>query len=255
LARANGNVIRDDHIQAPICADCHSAHDVNAVAAVDHLQSTCLDCHDGASVAHEQWLPNAKMHMTSVSCAACHSPVAERRIDLQLYDNLEQVPVGTNEDHPEIQDRLVEIDESDDGLDPLELWKLVRLSTNEGKATNVTLRGRMEVTRGVDAHRLAPRADAVRSCDTCHQGNSEAFQNVTVSISSPDGQKQRFEADSEVLNSAISVDSVGGFYAPGGTRIKLLDGLLALAIFGGLAVPIGHITLGKILRKKKNTEQ
>jgi len=113
----------------------------------------------------------------------------------------------------------------------------------------------MEVTRGVDAHRLAPRADAVRSCDTCHQGNSEAFQNVTVSISSPDGQKQRFEADSEVLNSAISVDSVGGFYAPGGTRIKLLDGLLALAIFGGLAVPIGHITLGKILRKKKNTEQ
>jgi hypothetical protein len=251
MARANGNVIRPDHIQAPICADCHSAHDINAVAAVDHLQTTCLDCHDGASQAHEEWLPNASMHMSSISCAACHSPAAERRIDLALYDNLEQVPVGQNEDHPEIQDRLNEIDASGDGLNPVELWKLVRLSSKEGKATDVTLRGRMEVTRGVDAHSLAPRSEAVRSCESCHQGNAEAFQNVTVSISRPDGRKQRFEADNKVLSSAISVDSIGGFYAPGGTRIKLLDGLLALAVFGGLAIPIGHITLGKILRKKK----
>jgi hypothetical protein len=252
LARSNGNAIRPDHIQAPICADCHSAHDVNAVATVDHLQSTCLDCHDGASSAHEEWLPNSGMHMTSVSCAACHSPVAERRIDLQLYDNLEQVPVGQNEkNHPEIQDRLSEIDTSGDGLDPVELWKLVRLSSKEGNATDVTLRGRMEVTRGVDAHSLAPRSEAVRSCESCHQGNAEAFQNVTVSISQPDGRKQRYEADGKVLSSAISVDSIGGFYAPGGTRIKLLDGLLALAIVGGLAIPIGHITLGKILRRKK----
>jgi hypothetical protein len=251
VARSNGNVIRPDHVQAPICADCHNAHDVNAVAAIDHLQTTCLNCHDGASTAHEQWLPNAAMHMTSVSCAACHSPAAERRIDLQLYDNLAQVPVGQNEDHTAIQDRLDEIDVSDDGLDPIELWKLVRTSSKEGQATDVTLRGRMEVIRGVDAHRLAPRADAVRSCESCHQGNAEPFQNVTVSISRPDGRKQRFEADKKVLSSPVSVDSVGGFYAPGGTRIKLLDGLLVLAVFGALAIPVGHITLGKILRKKK----
>jgi hypothetical protein len=251
LARTDGNVIRAEHIQAPICADCHSAHDVNAVASIDHLQTTCLNCHDGASSAHEKWLPNASMHLSSVSCAACHSPMAERRVDLQLYDNLEQVPVGQNENHPEIQGRLDEIDASGDGLDPVELWKLVRLSSSEDKATDVVLRGRMEVTRGVDAHRLAPRAEAVRSCENCHQGNAEAFQNVTVSISRPDGRKQRFDADKNVLSSAISVDSVRGFYAPGGTRIKLLDGLLALAIVGGLAIPVGHITLGKILRKKK----
>jgi hypothetical protein len=53
-----------------------------------------------------------------------------------------------------------------------------------------------------------------------------------------------------VLSSVISVDSVRGFYAPGGTRIKLLDGLLVLAILAGAAVPVGHITLGKILRRK-----
>jgi hypothetical protein len=250
-ARANGNVIRPNHVQAPLCADCHSAHEVNAVASIDHLQSTCMDCHEGAAGAHDQWLPNASMHLSSVACAACHSPEAERRIDLQLYDNLAQVPVGRNDDHPVIESRLAEIDSSEDGLDPLELWRLVRLTSQEGQATDVTLRGRMEVTRGVDAHRLAPRAEAVRSCESCHQGNAEAFRNVTVSISKPDGRKQRYQADNTVLSSAVSVDSVGGFYAPGGTRIKLLDGLLVLAVFGALAVPVGHITLGKILRRKK----
>ena len=109
----------------------------------------------------------------------------------------------------------------------------------------------MEVTTGVEAHRVAPRAQAVRSCESCHDSGSGAFENVTVSISRPDGRKQRVEADKEILSSAISVDSVGGFYAPGGTRIKLLDGLLALAVLGAIAVPAGHITLGKILRKKK----
>ena len=250
-ARTDGNVIRPDHVQAPLCADCHSAHDVSAVAAINHLQETCLDCHEGAATAHDKWLPNASMHMSSVSCAACHSPEAERRVDLLLYDNLAQVPVGANGDDAGIKSRLREIDASEDGLDPLELWKLVRLSSRDGQSTDVTLRGRMEVTHGVDAHRLAPRSEAVRSCESCHQGDSDAFQNVTVSISLPDGRKQRFEADKEVLSSAISVDSVGGFYAPGGTRIKLLDGLLALAIVGALAIPAGHITLGKILRRKK----
>jgi hypothetical protein len=250
-ARADGNVIRPEHIQAPICADCHRAHEVNAVAAVEHLQTTCLDCHDDAAGAHDRWLPNAAMHMSAVSCAACHSPQAERRIDLMLYDNLAKVPVGRNGGHSDIQARLEEIDAGEDGLDPLELWKLVRLTNREGQTTDVTLRGRMEVTRGVDAHRLAPRADAVRSCESCHQGGAEAFQHVTVSIRRPDGRKQRFDAEKEVLSSAISVDTVGDFYAPGGTRVRLLDGLLAFAVLGALAVPVGHLAVGRILRRKK----
>jgi len=106
----------------------------------------------------------------------------------------------------------------------------------------------------VDAHRLAASTEAVRSCESCHRNNAEPFQNVTVSMSRKDGRKESFKADKRVLNSAMSVDSVGGFYAPGGTRIKVLDGLLILALLGGLAVPVGHIALGKILRKKKETD-
>ena len=254
LARTNGNVIREEHIQAPICADCHRSHDVAAVAASNYLRNTCLDCHDGAAVAHERWLPNAARHMSSVSCASCHSPMADRRVDLQLYDNLKQTPVAQQDSDGQYQTRLEEIDAAGDGLDSVELWKLVRQGSREGQTVDVTLRGRMEVTTGVEAHRLAPRTEAVRSCESCHQGGANGFQNVTVSISTPDGRKQRFEADKKVLNSVVSVDSLGDFYAPGGTRIRLLDGLLVLALVGGLAVPVGHITLGKFLRKKQRKQ-
>lgn len=250
-ARANGNVIRASHIQAPICADCHRAHETTAVAAGDLVQSTCLTCHEGASLAHEKWLPNAEHHLEVVSCAACHAPMAERRINLELYDKLTQVPVGDDENHAALKVRLDEIDEAGDGLDPVELWKLVRQTSQDGKSTDVTLRGRMEVSSGADAHRLAVKASAVRECESCHIQGSSAFDTVTVSINRPDGRKQRYEADNDVLTSVVSVDAVGGFYAAGGTRIKLLDGMLIMGILGGLAIPIGHMTLGKILRRKK----
>jgi hypothetical protein len=109
----------------------------------------------------------------------------------------------------------------------------------------------MEVSTGADAHRLAIKASAVRECESCHQQGSTAFDNVTVSINRPDGRKQRYEAESDVLTSVVSVDTVGSFYAAGGTRIKWLDGLLIMGLLGGVAIPIGHITLGKILKRKK----
>ena len=250
-ARASGNVIRASHIQAPICADCHRAHDITAVAANDRLQSTCLSCHEEASPAHQDWLPNAGLHLEAVACAACHAPLADRRIDLQLYDNLTQAPVGKHENDAVFEDRLREIDAAGDGLDPLELWSLVRQSSQAGQATDVTLRGRMEVSSGMEAHRLAVKSSAVRDCQSCHQYGADAFQNVTVSIARPDGTIQRYQADSEILNSVSSVGSVSNFYAPGGTRIKWLDQLLILSLFGGLAIPLGHMTIGKYLRKKR----
>jgi nitrate/TMAO reductase-like tetraheme cytochrome c subunit len=250
-ARASGNEIRAGHIQAPICADCHRAHEITAAEASDRLQSTCLTCHEGASMAHEDWLPNAGLHLEVVACAACHAPMAERRIDLQLYDNLVQAPVGQYEGHAVFQDWIDEIDVAGDGLDPLELWSLVRQISQEDQETVVTLRGRMEVSTGVEAHRVAVKSSAVRDCQECHQYGADAFQNVTVSIARSDGRKQRYQADSEVLTSLVSVDSVSDFYMLGGTRVRLLDGLLIFGLVTGLGIPIGHMTIGKYLRRKQ----
>jgi hypothetical protein len=243
-ARSDGNIIRASHIQAPICSDCHQAHEVAAVSAGDQLQAACLDCHQDASLAHEQWLPNSGLHLEVVSCAACHSPMAERRIDLELFDNAIGAPLEKGQGD-QFDQRMKLIDPAGDGLDPMELWTLVRQSSQQGPGVDVTLRGRMKVGSGVNAHQLAIKNQAVRKCESCHQEGASAFQNVTVSVAGPHGRKQYYEADSEVLSSVVSVDSIGGFYAIGGTRIKLLDGLLILALAGGLAIPIGHTLLRK----------
>lgn len=250
-ARISGNEIRGDHVRAPLCSDCHKAHDINPVATTDYLVSTCTNCHEIAELAHKQWLPNAAMHMKSVGCAVCHAPETPLRVDLQLYDRARQAPVRQNASHGTIESMLAEIDADGDGLDSVELWKLMRQPDQEGQKSDIILRGRLEVASAIDAHRLAASTEAIRSCENCHQGNAEAFQNVTVSISRPDGRRESFKVNNKVLSSPISVDTVGGFYAPGGTRIKLLDILLVLALVGGLAVPIGHFLLGKYLRKKK----
>ena len=74
---------------------------------------------------------------------------------------------------------------------------------------------------------------------------------MTISIVRADGRPVRYEANNEVLSSPVSVDSVAGFYVVGGTRVQLLDMLLLLAVFAGISVPIGHMTMRRLLRKDR----
>ena len=251
-AYIQGDWFRGEGVRAPICADCHSAHDISAVASVGFLVDTCMSCHEEARAAHEQWLPNAPMHLQSVGCAACHTPDADLRVNLQFWDQAAEAPIGPEEQYAELREELAGIADSDDQMSSLELWRLMRLTRSLGGSdSNIVLLGRLEVAQGMDAHRLQDSSQATRSCETCHANESRAFETVTVSITRPDGRRERFDADKAVLSSVISVDSISGFYAPGGTRIKLLDYLLVLAVLGGLAVPVVHITLGKIIRKQR----
>ena len=106
----------------------------------------------------------------------------------------------------------------------------------------VTLRGRLEVRTGAEAHQLGDKGKALKTCNTCHQEGSDAFQNVTISIAGPDGRRIRQEASPGVLTSVISTNTVGGFYAIGATRIGLLDVLVVLALMGGLGFAVAHAT-------------
>jgi hypothetical protein len=239
------------HIAAPICADCHRAHDVGVASAGSRLVDACLACHQGATDSHEAWLPNTALHLEAVSCPACHAPMARRRIDLGLYDAVARAPVSMQVGDRPFDDRVRAADTDGDGLDAMELWTLVRDINREGTAAELALQGRMEVHTGVEAHQLATKSEAVRACDTCHSDRAEPFQSVTISIVKPDGRPAHYEADKEVLSSPISVGSVGGFYAVGGTRIKLLDILFLLALLGGIAVPVGHMTMRRLLRKDR----
>jgi formate-dependent nitrite reductase cytochrome c552 subunit len=231
------------------CSNCHRAHDVSAATAGDQLKSACLGCHPDAQAGHQKWLPNAKLHFDAVSCPACHSPAAKRKVDLKLYDNVAQKAVAEKAGVPQFESRARSADRKGAGLDAMALHSLLREFNREGIDNKTTLRGRLEVSTGIEAHQLTKSTQAIRDCAKCHQQGADPFQSVTVSIIGPDGRPVRYGAQPEVLNSMISVDSLGGFYAIGGTRIKLLDWLLALAVLGGIGVPVGHLTINWLFRR------
>lgn len=231
------------------CSNCHRAHDVSAATTGDRLKDACLECHQDVLAAHKTWLPNAAQHFETVSCPACHAPAAKRKVDLRLYDSVTKQRVAEKEGVPQFEGRVRSANAKGDGLDALALRSLLREFNREGSEDKTTLRGRLEVSNGVEAHQLMDKSQAIRDCAKCHRQGADAFQSVTVSIVGPDGRPVRYGAKPEVLNSVISMDSVSGFYAIGGTRIKLLDWLLALAVLGGIGVPLGHMTVRWLFKR------
>jgi cytochrome c553 len=226
---------------APLCSGCHGAHAIKAVVTLGGPKAACLACHADALEKHQDWLPNAALHFDIVSCPACHAPGAPRQVDLMIFNRESQSQVS-DEGVPQFEERPGAAHQ-DENLDALALWRLLTGLNRGDKTPNIVLRGRLEVSTGPQAHRLADKGKALSNCDTCHRHGSEAFQNVTVSVVGADGLRVRQEASPGVLTSVISTNSLGGFYAIGATRVRLLDALLILAFLGGFAFWVGHLTI------------
>jgi hypothetical protein len=234
---------------APVCSGCHTAHAVKPVAVGTLAQGpegACFGCHAGALEAHQKWLPNAALHFEVVSCPACHVPTAQRKVDLMLINSK-----GKAQGTEQIGVPLFEASAGSDskGIDAQTLWNLLQALDRSGIAGKTVVRGRLQAATAPQMHELADKSKAISDCRTCHREGSQAFQSVTISLVGPDGRRVGYGANADVLNSAFSVGSVSGFYAIGGTRIKLLDILLALAIFGGLSIAVGHVFLGWMFKR------
>ncbi len=231
---------------APVCSGCHSAHEVKPTSFGEGPVAACSGCHAGALEAHQKWLPNAALHFEVVSCPACHAPTAHRKVDLMLMDAQSKAR-GTEQ----IGVPLFEASARSDGkgIDAVTLWSLLQTFNREGVHNRTVVRGHLKAATGPQAHQLADKSKAISDCRTCHRENSEAFQSVTISLVGPDGRRVGYGANADVLSSVISVDSVRGFYAIGGTRIKLLDYLLILAVLGGVGIAVGHIFLGWFFKR------
>jgi predicted CXXCH cytochrome family protein len=234
---------------APGCVGCHNAHDVSGAAASD-LPATCEGCHTEVLADHGAWLPNAGLHLSAVACSACHSPSVGKIIDLQLYDTGENRPLVYHGDAAGYREILQAVDPGGDGLQRAELQGLFdRLGTSGG--TKVSLRGRMEAANGAAAHHLESGVNATRACDSCHRGGSEAFRTVVTSIALEDGRALDYPVDSQALTSIHSLGALSDFYAPGGTRITLLDLLLIAAVAAGIGIPVVHFAAGRYLRRRR----
>jgi hypothetical protein len=242
----HATLLAGGNLSAPVCTDCHSAHAVSPKSAYD----TCVGCHLGAMQGHGKWLPNAGLHLEVVSCAACHAPAAKRMVDLRLYDSVAKKWVSEKQGPSQFEMMARAADADGNGLDAMELRKLMGQINRDEAVQAKNLRGRIELRTTVEAHQLSGKIKAIKDCASCHQQGAEPFQNVTISIVSADGKPLRYKAQKEVLGSVLSVDSLREFYAVGGTRNVLLDILLILAVLAGLSVPIGHQILKRIVKKQ-----
>jgi hypothetical protein len=240
---------KPDTSYAPLCSGCHSAHAIKPVVSDAGPRSACVGCHADVVEKHHVWLPNAGLHLDVVTCPACHVPGAQRQVDLMIYDNKAQAQVTGQQGVPVFEPRPGATAAADETLDALALSRMLTALNPKDSSANVTLRGRLEVRTGPEAHQLGDKSKALRNCSTCHREGSDAFQNVTISIAGADGRRIRQEASPGVLTSVVSTNSVGGFYAIGGTRIGLLDALIALAFLAGAGFAVGHGSLRWLARR------
>ena len=233
--------------EAPICADCHKSHGVQAASLGDGIKDTCLSCHKQALAQHKDWLPNTGLHFEAIACVACHAPNAQRRVNLRLYDATAKSQLREKAGVPQFVQRAKAGDGASLGLDERALFGvLAQFNQDAGAGSKVVVQGRLELRDGAQAHQLAPKEEALKDCDTCHSAKAEPFQSVVLSIAGTDGRPLRHEVRKDVLNSLNTLESVRGFYAIGSTRIQLLDWLLVLAVAGSIAGCLAHWTMKRM---------
>jgi hypothetical protein len=252
-ASVHGKARKKGDNKAPVCSSCHNAHDITSTAMTTKIKDGCLKCHKDAGKLHSKWLWNppislptfAAAHFDVVSCATCHSTVAKPAVILSIFDRKTGKPISEEE--------LLKILETDSGglmakidtngnsiIDAKEVWDLFAVLFQKGKST--VFMGKMDVRSAKEAHMIGGKADAVRNCEKCHHPEAELFKDEFIAISKADGTVRFLKAHKDVLNSIYTIVPARKFYALGSTSVGLFDILFVVALIGGIAVPIGHIT-------------
>ena len=253
-ASVHGMAFAKGNAEAPSCSSCHNAHNIESTTMTTKIKDGCLKCHKDAAKAHNKWLKNppvtlptfAKAHFDVVSCAACHSPDAQRRIYLTLHNRKTDKPLP-EEELAKLLDTepgkvKAGLDTNKDGkVDGKDLWNMFALLFKKGTAA--TFKGTLDVSNSVESHMIAPKAEAVKDCTQCHLPDAKFFQNVFVAVKKSDGKPTLIPAEKDTVRSVFSIIPASKFYAIGGSSIELWDILFIVALIGGIAVPIGHIAL------------
>jgi hypothetical protein len=248
----HGKAWRKGIENAPTCASCHNAHNVESTMTT-RIKEGCLKCHQQAAKVHNSWLKNppialpsfAEAHFDVVSCAACHSPAASRAVYLSIYDRKTGKPLPEDEILKVLETDsaglMQKIDTSADGiLDAKEIWNLFALLYKKDVST--VFMGKMDVTSATEAHLIGPKAEATIDCEKCHHPDAAFFKDIFLVMKNTEGKTKLLKAKSDVLNSVYTIIPARKFYVLGSTSIQLFDILFVVALIGGLAVPIGHIT-------------
>jgi predicted CXXCH cytochrome family protein len=237
---------------SPTCNTCHSAHEIKAASFGDALKDSCIKCHKDSASSHEKWLPNSALHFEAVSCAVCHAPDAQRRVNLRMVDSVGGKQLQEQRGVPKFESLIKTADGKEVGLDEKELRSFLKAFNLESDGPKAILSGRLEVRSGVQAHQLTEKEKAIKDCKVCHQYGAAPFQTVVLTMAGPDGRPMRHGVEKEILSSLTATGTMKGFYAIGSTRVKMLDYLLVLVLLGVACVPIAHLTANRLFKAKRD---
>jgi len=234
---------------APLCAGCHSAHDVKPAMASRSPRDMCLGCHSGFEADHRQWLPNPQAHLTMVACTACHVPLTYKRsIYLRFTD------ATTGKLLPDSDARKLLEARGGPGLEigSRSLWELYQDLNRSGK---VNVGVAVSMNDRVNAHYLAPKRYAVKQCEICHTADSSFFAVAALALAGPDGREVLHGVDPAILGSVYGTLMLKQFYVMSGTRMTAMDYAGALMVLGGIAVPVIHGSLRFMTRRRREKRE
>ena len=238
----HGQAKMSGNTKAPICSSCHSAHQVMPALAPRSPKATCFGCHKDAAALHKEWLPNADLHLDAIACTACHVPEAEHTVYLRVTDSSSGASINKAKLKEYLGPGYDDLTSAGkNGLDDKHLWTVYQQLGDKKSAAGIT--GTLGLQDCNKSHSLASKKWAVKQCDSCHDANSKFFKTVAMAIIAPDGHEEHYAVNRAVLGSVITLLPINQFYAIGGTRLRFLDILGILMVFGGMSVPIVHLTL------------
>lgn len=238
----HGKARKDGKGAAPLCSNCHFAHDVKPTMASRSPKDMCLGCHAGIASAHEAWLPNTGAHFDAVACTACHVPEGfQRSVYVRVTDDSSGLLVSDTVVRNLLRSSRTAMHAvQGKHIDADEVWSLYKQLKSEYA---VRMSGTVGLTDRRNAHLLAPKTAAVRQCEFCHSANTAFFRSVSMAVGKDDGRESLIDVDKSAIGSLYAMVPLNQFYILGASRIAAMDYLGAAMVLGGMAVPFAHGTL------------
>lgn len=246
---------KSDHATNAACGDCHNPHEVRTTTEVSghDMNTQCEACHEAPEMvkSHDDWLPQAGLHLDMLPCVSCHTQSENYVISLYIIN--EDGSSKNGDFQPASREEILEITGKETVEEAIDLDGNNKISLTELRAFNnrpaysaMALQGMM--TPEVATHNF-DTLDNRWDCSFCHASGPEAMQVSFLSFPDEKGGFRQVEIEKGAVLDILN--GTPDFYMTGATRNASLDILGLLIIIGGLGMPIGHGSIRFLTRKNR----
>lgn len=237
------------------CAECHNPHEAKSPTEVSgfDMNSQCTSCHDNQETvaSHDQWLPQAGLHIEAIPCITCHTGSENYVITMYLikrdqnsrYSNFKTASLEDLERLAGGKPVQTLVDTDNNGF--ISLPELRAFNGNPDYK-DMRLWGMMTPESVTHSYQIL---DNRWDCSFCHASGPSAMQTSYVAFPESNGSYARLAVEKGAVLDVLN--GTPDFYMMGATRSKWLNIAGLMIIIGGTIMPIGHGTLRFLTRKNR----